>query len=88
MYRLRFVDIWEASTDPLIRAMRHQLRVRHGVRDGVPVLLSTERPRCKLVMTPQQEEAESIRDYQARPAPYASLSRRAHRGSAIRARRK
>lgn len=60
------MDIWEASTDPLIRAVRHQLRVQHGVRDGVPVLLSTERPRCKLVMTPQQAEAESIRDYQAR----------------------
>lgn len=62
--RLRFCDVAEASLDPLVRAVRHRLRVRHGVRSGVQVLLSTERPRCGLVTTAEQAAAADMRDYQ------------------------
>lgn len=64
--KLRFVDIQEASSDPLIRAVRHQLRVQHGIRSGVPVLMSTERPRCGLVASEEQEAAVNLQEYQVR----------------------
>lgn len=47
--RLRLVDLSESTVDPLARAVRHRLRREHGIASGVPVLLSTEKPRCKLV---------------------------------------
>lgn len=47
--RLRVVDVSESVADPLARAVRHRLRRDHGLASGVPVLLSTERPRCGLV---------------------------------------
>lgn len=65
--RLRFVDIAEASTDPLARAVRHRLRRRHGVTGDLPVLLSTEKPRCGLVTTEEQDQAPSMLDYQTIP---------------------
>ena len=62
--RLCFVDLAEASVDPLIRSMRHRLRTVHGVTTGVQVLLSTEKPRCGLVTTEEQAAAPSMLDYQ------------------------
>lgn len=67
--RLRFVDLAEATGDPLIRAVRHRLRTVHGVKAGVQILLSTERPRCGLVTTAEQAAAPSILDYQVRSCP-------------------
>jgi tRNA threonylcarbamoyladenosine dehydratase len=64
--KLRFADISEASFDPLVRSVRHQLRVRHAVTTGVHVLLSMEKPRCGLVTTAEQAAAPSLHDYQAR----------------------
>ena len=64
--RLCVCDLAKASLDPLLRAVRHRLRVKHGIKGGVPVLLSTEKPRCGLVTTAEQAAAEDIRDYQAR----------------------
>jgi tRNA threonylcarbamoyladenosine dehydratase len=67
--KLRFADIQEASVDPLVRAVRHQLRRKHSISANIPVLLSTERPRCGLVTTKEQEQAACIRDYQVWSAP-------------------
>eukprot|EP00887_Chlorella_sp_A99_P001035 scaffold14.g1035.t1 len=47
--RLHIADIAESAVDPLARAVRHRLRRDHGVESGVPVVLSTERPRCGLI---------------------------------------
>ena len=48
--------------DPLARAVRHRLRREHGIEAGVPVLLSTEKPRCALV----PGQGGNLLDYQAR----------------------
>eukprot|EP00775_Hariotina_reticulata_P007164 gene7164-7378_t len=64
--RLRFVDISESSIDPLARAVRHKLRREHGVMGGLPVLLSTEKPRCQLVSMVDMEEGNPL-DYQVVP---------------------
>jgi tRNA A37 threonylcarbamoyladenosine dehydratase len=51
--------------DPLARAVRHRLRRDHGINDGLPVLLSTEKPRCRLV--PIDEVGDNPLDYQVNP---------------------
>lgn len=45
--------------------MHHRLRTEYGVHGGVPVLLSTEKPRCKLVSMVDMEAGNPL-DYQAR----------------------
>lgn len=47
--RVKIADLSEASSDPLARKVRHLLRLRHGVSDGVRVVLSAEKPRCALI---------------------------------------
>lgn len=47
-----------------------RLRNDHGIENGVPVLLSTEKPRCKLVAS--EEVMAAPRDYQVR-LPSAGL---------------
>ncbi|KIZ01339.1 Uncharacterized protein MNEG_6623 [Monoraphidium neglectum] len=64
--RLRIVDISESVVDPLARAVRHKLGRRRGVRGGIPVLLSTERPRCELVATEQMQAGNPL-DFQIVP---------------------
>ncbi|EFJ40312.1 hypothetical protein VOLCADRAFT_84545 [Volvox carteri f. nagariensis] len=64
--RLKFVDISESSVDPLARALRTRLRKQHGVFGGIPVLLSTEKPRCKLVSLADMETGNPL-DYQIVP---------------------
>ena len=59
--RLRIADVSESSVDPLARAVRHRLKRAHGINSGVPVLLSTEKPRCGLVPA----EGTNLTDYQA-----------------------
>ena len=51
----------ESNVDPLARSVRHRLRREHGIEAGVPVLLSTEKPRCALVPA----EGGNLLDYQA-----------------------
>lgn len=66
--RLRFVDVCESSVDPLARALRNRLRKDHGIMADVPVLLSTEKPRCKLVSLVEsdpQAPSQNLADYQA-----------------------
>jgi molybdopterin/thiamine biosynthesis adenylyltransferase len=47
--RLHVTDVADCVRDPLARAVRHRLRRAHGITGGVPVLFSTEPPRCGLV---------------------------------------
>ena len=46
--RIKIVDIRESVVDPLARAVRHRPKQVHGIESGIPVLLSTEKQRCKL----------------------------------------
>lgn len=64
--RLRIVDISESSVDPLARAVRQKLRREHQVPGGIPVLLSTEKPRCQLVSMVDLDGANPL-DYQIVP---------------------
>ncbi|GIL46180.1 hypothetical protein Vafri_3235 [Volvox africanus] len=64
--RLKFVDVSESSVDPLARALRTRLRKQHSVSGGIPVLLSTEKPRCKLVSLTEMETGNPL-DYQIVP---------------------
>ena len=47
--RLHVADLSDSVRDPLARSVRHRLRRVLGVKDAVPVLFSTEPPRCGLV---------------------------------------
>ena len=60
--RVRIADVSESSVDPLARAVRHRLKRNHGIVSGIPVVLSTERPRCALV--PAGNEGDNPLDYQ------------------------
>jgi len=60
--KVRIADISESNVDPLARAVRHRLSRQLGIKDGIPVLLSTEKPRCRLV--PIDEVGENPLDYQ------------------------
>ena len=60
--KVRIADISESNVDPLARAVRHRLRRQLGIEGGIPVLLSTEKPRCRLV--PIDEVGENPLDYQ------------------------
>lgn len=62
--KLRFLDIAEATVDPLVRCVRHKLRKTHNITAGIDVLLSVEQPRCGLVTTEEQAAAPSMLDYQ------------------------
>ena len=59
---MRIADLSESNVDPLARAVRHRLSRQLGIREGIPVLLSTEKPRCHLV--PIEEVGENPLDYQ------------------------
>eukprot|EP00891_Asterochloris_glomerata_P009130 jgi/Astpho2/9130/e_gw1.00134.3.1_t len=63
--RLRIADLAECHVDPLARAVRQHLKRKHGLESGIPVLLSTERPRCKLV--PVEAVGPTPLDYQVVP---------------------
>ena len=60
--KVRIADLSESNVDPLARAVRHRLSRQLGIRGGIPVLLSTEKPRCRLV--PIEEVGENPLDYQ------------------------
>lgn len=60
--RIRIADVSESNVDPLARAVRQRLRRDHGIDAGVPVVLSTEKPRCALV--PISEVGNNPLDYQ------------------------
>ena len=62
--RVRIADISDCAMDPLARTVRRGLRKRHGIADGIPVVLSTERPRCQL--QPVDDLDGNPLDYQAR----------------------
>lgn len=46
-------------------AARARLRKQHDINGGIPVLLSTEKPRCKLVSLADMEAGNPL-DYQVR----------------------
>ena len=64
--RIRVVDIHESSSDPLARAVRHRMKRKHGIAEGIPILLSTEKPLAKLVDVPV--EGANPADYQVMQA--------------------
>eukprot|EP00873_Tetraselmis_striata_P028405 jgi/Tetstr1/448669/TSEL_035911.t3 len=47
--RIRIADISETSVDPLARSVRARLRKEHGITSGIEVVLSVEKPTCKLL---------------------------------------
>lgn len=63
--RLRIVDVGESTEDPLARAVRQRLKRQHGIEQGIPVVLSTEKPRCGLIYG--GEEGSNPLDYQVVP---------------------
>ncbi|CAL5228157.1 g11237 [Coccomyxa viridis] len=63
--KVRIADLSESNVDPLARAVRHRLGRQLGIRGGIPVLLSTEKPRCRLVDI--EEVGENPLDYQIVP---------------------
>lgn len=63
--RLRIVDMASSSIDPLARAVRYRLRRDHKIDGGIPVLLSTEKPRCGLVYC--GDDGVEMGDYQVIP---------------------
>ncbi|GAX86113.1 hypothetical protein CEUSTIGMA_g13526.t1 [Chlamydomonas eustigma] len=65
--RLRVVDLSEASVDPLSKAVRQKLRSDHGLWGEVPVLLSLEKPLCKLVSMVDLDGGVDPLDYQIVP---------------------
>mmetsp|Transcript_28877 Transcript_28877/g.73714 ORF Transcript_28877/g.73714 Transcript_28877/m.73714 type:complete len:489 (-) Transcript_28877:453-1919(-) len=66
--RLHIVDLGESACDPLAKALRYRLRKDHNIITGVPVLLSTEKPRCGLVACEEVEQGiRSPADFQVVP---------------------
>ena len=65
--RLRFVDISQAASDRLARAVRYRLKKNYKVRGGIPTLVSLEEPRCELVAEMELKEGETLSDYQVIP---------------------
>ncbi len=60
--RIRIADVSDSIVDPLARAVRQRLRRDHSIEAGIPIVLSTEKPRCALV--PIQEVGDNPLDYQ------------------------
>lgn len=52
--RVRMADIAECAADPLARAVRHRLRFQHGIKEGVTVVFTTEKPQVTLVPLPEE----------------------------------
>lgn len=50
--RVRMADIAECAADPLARAVRHRLRFHHGIKEGVTVVFTNEKPQVSLVPIP------------------------------------
>ncbi|PRW51003.1 NAD(P)-binding Rossmann-fold superfamily isoform 1 [Chlorella sorokiniana] len=63
--RLRILDVAESVADPLARSVRHRLRRDYSIESGVPIVLSTERPRMGLVY--HAGEGANLLDYQVVP---------------------
>ncbi|EIE19543.1 hypothetical protein COCSUDRAFT_67693 [Coccomyxa subellipsoidea C-169] len=63
--RIRIADVSDSIVDPLARAVRQRLRRDHSIEAGIPIVLSTEKPRCTLV--PIQEVGDNPLDYQIVP---------------------
>lgn len=64
--RLRFVDVAESNADPLARAVRHRLRRDYNIISGIPILLSTEKPRCGLVAAGDSDDV-AMAEYRVIP---------------------
>jgi len=65
--RLSFVDIAESTSDPLARSVRSRLKKLHDITTGIPVLMSTEKPRCGLVDAGEGGPGTELLDYQVVP---------------------
>src|SRR5882724_10482166 len=79
--RIQIADISETVYDPLARAVRQRLRAA-GVRDGIPVVYSTEVPGdVALLPLPEEEfakgkvgELAAIEDFRVRILPVLGMS--------------
>ena len=65
--RLHVADLSDSVRDPLARSVRHRLRRALGVKEAVPVLFSTEPPRCGLVAAETAGGALTPADLQLLP---------------------
>ncbi|KAL3680679.1 hypothetical protein R1sor_023635 [Riccia sorocarpa] len=66
--RIRIADISESSVDPLSRSVRHRLRRDYNITSGIPVVISTERPKAKLLpFSPPDGKEGNPLDYQVVP---------------------
>ena len=72
--RLRFADISESAVDPLARAVRQRLRKNYQVKEGITMLLSSEKQRCGLIYVDENasanpEEYQVIPNFRVRTIP-------------------
>ena len=65
--RLKLCDISNANFDPLMRAIKYNLRKKHGISHGVDCLVSVEKQVRELVTEVDLKEGETLRDYQVVP---------------------
>ncbi len=65
--RLHIASLADSVRDPLARAVRHKLRRRHGRDVSVPVLFSSEPPRCGLLEADTNGGALTPADLQLLP---------------------
>ena len=65
--RLKLCDISNANFDPLMRAIKYNLRKKYGISHGVDCLVSVEKQVRELVTEVELKEGETLRDYQVVP---------------------
>ncbi len=65
--RLKLCDISNANFDPLMRAIKYNLRKKYGISHGVDCLVSVEKQVRELVTEVDLKEGETLRDYQVVP---------------------
>ena len=65
--RLKICDISNANFDPLMRAIKYNLRKKYGISRGVDCLVSVEKQVRSLVTEVELKEGETLRDYQVVP---------------------
>ena len=63
--RLTIVDLAQSTVDPLARSVRYRLRRDYAIEKNIPVLLSTEKPRCGLVYC--GDDGVDMTEYQVIP---------------------
>jgi hypothetical protein len=84
-YMRRCTEVRSTCESAMPRSHPRRLRKDHGVQGGVPVLLSTEKPRCQLVSLADMQNGNPL-DYQVVVSHPATPRRLLHTRSAAAAR--